>query len=155
MICALLCTHNLGPIFSSGKVGTHIFRLWTFMPVYIDFEHRCWWSLTYSVTHILTFLILQIEEMAFSVFFAVLLDTSLSFVFFSSFKFSPVCLQMSHQITNLRECMITLGAFVWLFSIVYFQVCPKITYISKRTHSHTALIALFCLFPMVCFQMCL
>ena len=69
MIYALLCTRNLSPIFSSGKVGTHIFRLWTFMPVYTDFEHRCWWSLTYSVTHILTFLILQIEEMAFSVFF--------------------------------------------------------------------------------------
>ena len=69
MIYALLCTRNLSPIFSSGKVGTHIFRLWTFMPVYTDFEHRCWWSLTYSVTHILTFFILQIEEMAFSVFF--------------------------------------------------------------------------------------
>ena len=37
--------------------------------------------------------------------------------------FSTVCIQMSPQIACPRRCIVTLVAFVWLFSTVYFQMC--------------------------------
>ena len=38
--------------------------------------------------------------------------------------YSTVCSQMSPQITCMRGCIVTLIAYVWLFSIVCFQMCP-------------------------------
>ena len=43
---------------------------------------------------------------------------------------STVCFQMSPQMACPRECIVTLVAFVWLFSSVCCQMCPQITCLS-------------------------
>ena len=40
--------------------------------------------------------------------------------------FSTVWFQMFPQMAWLRRCKVTLVAFVWLFSTVNFQMCPQI-----------------------------
>ena len=61
-----------------------------------------------------------------------------------------VSLHMSHQRTRSRACKITLGAFVWLFSTVRFQMCPQIACMGGCI---LTLVALVWLFSTVCFQM--
>ena len=39
--------------------------------------------------------------------------------------FSAVCFQMCLQMVCMRGCIITLVAFVWLFSTVRFQMSPQ------------------------------
>ena len=39
---------------------------------------------------------------------------------------STVCFQMSPQVVSPRGCIITLVAFICLFSTVHFQMCPEI-----------------------------
>ena len=44
--------------------------------------------------------------------------------------FSSVCFQMSDQFACFRGCIVTLNAFVWLFSSVHYQMCPQIVCMS-------------------------
>ena len=57
---------------------------------------------------------------------------------------------MSPKIACPRGCIVTLVAFVWLFSSVHFQMCPQTACIKGCI---VALIAFVCLFSTVCFQM--
>ena len=65
--------------------------------------------------------------------------------------FSAVRFQMCPQSACLRECRITLVAFVWLFSTVSFQMCPQI--VCSRGCIIT-LATFVWLFSTVRFQMC-
>ena len=44
--------------------------------------------------------------------------------------FSTVFFQMCPQIACLRGCIVTLVAFVWLFSTVFFQMSPQIAFLN-------------------------
>ena len=58
--------------------------------------------------------------------------------------------QMSPQMACMRGCILTLIAFVWLFSTVYFQMSPQIVYTIGCV---ITLIAFVGLFSTVHFQM--
>ena len=66
--------------------------------------------------------------------------------------FSTVRFQMSPQMACLRECRVTLLAFVWLFPTVYFQMCPQI---ACPRGCKVTLVAFVRLFSTVHFQMSL
>ena len=68
------------------------------------------------------------------------------------FDFSPLCFffQVSHQIACIRRDIVTLIAFVWLFSTVRLQMSPQIACLRRGI---VALIAFVWLFSTVCFQM--
>ena len=61
-----------------------------------------------------------------------------------------MCFQMSPQIAFLNGCIVTLVAFVWLFSTVSHQMSPQIAF---HRRGIIALVAFVCLFSTVCFQM--
>ena len=65
--------------------------------------------------------------------------------------FSTVRFQMSPQISCLRRCIVALVAFVWLFSSVRFQMSPQITCLRRRI---VTLVSFVWLFSTVRFQMC-
>ena len=62
-----------------------------------------------------------------------------------------VSLHMYPQRTSVRGCKFTLVAFVWLFSTVYFQMCPQIALLRRGI---VALVAFIWFFPTLHFQMC-
>ena len=64
--------------------------------------------------------------------------------------FSTVYFQMCPQIACPRRGIVTLVAFVWLFSTVHFQMCPKIAWIRA---GKVTLVVFVQLFSTVCFQM--
>ena len=55
--------------------------------------------------------------------------------------FSTMHLRMCPQNVRIRWCIVTLFAFVWLFSTVYLQMNPQIAWIRW---SISTLVALFC-----------
>ena len=57
--------------------------------------------------------------------------------------FSTVFFQMSHQMAWLRGCIITLVAFVWLFSSVCFQMSLQMARVSGYIHALVAFVHLF------------
>ena len=59
--------------------------------------------------------------------------------------------QMCPQIAYLRRSIVTLVAFVWLFSTVHFQMFSQIACMSRGI---VALVAFVGLFSTVRFQMC-
>ena len=61
-----------------------------------------------------------------------------------------MCFQMSTQITCPRGCIITLVAFLCLFSTVHFQICPQIVCLKGFIITLAAFVRLF---PNMCFQM--
>ena len=65
--------------------------------------------------------------------------------------FSTVCFQMCPQIACLKGCKATLVAFVWLFSTVCLQMCPQMACLRGCI---ITLVAFVWLFSTVCFQMC-
>ena len=82
------------------------------------------------------------------------------------FAFSPMCFfQLFPQIACQRGCIVTLVAFVWLFSTVCFQMFPQIVctrgcivtlqcdYASSCADDLNALVAFVWLFSTVCSQM--
>ena len=69
------------------------------------------------------------------------------------FVFSPLCVfLMFPQISCLRRGIVTLIAFVWLFSTVNFHMCPQISWVRRGV---VTLVAFVWLFSTVRFQMCL
>ena len=64
--------------------------------------------------------------------------------------FSTVYFEMSPQSTWIRVCIFALHAFVWFFSTVCFQMCPQA--VCPRW-CKVALVTFVRLFPIVCFQM--
>ena len=66
--------------------------------------------------------------------------------------FSTVRVQMCPQIACIRGCKVTLVAFVWLFSIVCFQMCPQMACL---WWCEVTLIAFIWIFSTLCFQICL
>ena len=64
--------------------------------------------------------------------------------------FSTVSFQMYPQFTCLSRCIITQAAFVWLFSTMYFQMCLQNTCIGRCIFTLAAFVLLFFI---VCFQM--
>ena len=70
------------------------------------------------------------------------------------FNLSPlqctVWFQMYPQTASQRECIITLGAFVWLFSTVCFQMSPQMRCLRRYI---VTLVAFIWLFSTMCLQM--
>ena len=66
--------------------------------------------------------------------------------------FSTVNFQMCPQSTCMNRCKVTLVAFVWLFSTVYFQMCPQSAYMNRCKVTLVAFVWLFT-FTTVHFQM--
>ena len=69
------------------------------------------------------------------------------------FGFSPLCFfkcEMCPQIDCPRSFVVTLAAFVWLFSTVCFRMIPQIARLSRCI---VTLVAFVWLFSSVCFQM--
>ena len=62
-----------------------------------------------------------------------------------------MCFQMCPQTTCLRGCIVTLAAFVWLFSTVHLQMCLQSTCIWGCI---ITLVAVVWIFPTVRFQVC-
>ena len=69
----------------------------------------------------------------------------------SLWHFFTVCFQMFPHIPYLNICVVTLVAFVQLFSTVRFQMCPQSACIRGCI---VTLVAFVWLFSTVCFQMC-
>ena len=61
--------------------------------------------------------------------------------------FSSVRFQMCFQIACLRGCKVTLVAFLWLFSTVRFQMCPQIAFLKGCKLTLVAFFLLFFTLP--------
>ena len=64
--------------------------------------------------------------------------------------FSTVCFQMCHQSACIRGCIVTLVAFVWLFTSVCFHMSPQMAFLGGCI---VTLFAFVRLFSTVTFQM--
>ena len=65
--------------------------------------------------------------------------------------FTTVRFQMCPQIACPKGCIVTLVAFVWFVSIVRFQMCPQMACLRR---GKVTLVAFVWLFSTVYFQMC-
>ena len=77
-------------------------------------------------------------------------DIKMSYIGCTCLASSIVRFQMSPQIVCLKRCIVTLVAFVCLFSIVRFQMCPQMDCLRR---CKVTLVGFVWLFSTVCCQM--